>query len=124
MPHHFIANETQVTASSLHHPPLDFSLHVCDLYASSQHSLTKIQTPYTAVYLSEEDEYVKVDVEDQELDLTVCHRLLLARLVADIMQAVLSPPRVQASAREQDHLVRLQFRYLGYWLRLFLTLGA
>ena len=124
MPHRFIADETQVTASSLHHPSLDFSLHVCDLYASSQHPLTKLQTPYTAVYLSEEDEYVKVDVEDQELDLTVCHRLLPARLVTYIMQAVLSPPCIQASAREQDHLVRLQFRYLGHWLRLFLTLVA
>ena len=114
LPHYFITDETQVTASSLHHPPLDFSLHACSLCASFQHPLTKIQTPETAVYLSEEDEYVKVDVEDQELDHPVCHRLLPARLVADIIQAILSPPSVQASAREQHHLVRLQFRYLRH----------
>ena len=106
----FIANETQVIASSHHNPPLDFSLHVCDLYASSQYPLTKMQTPYTTVYLAEEDEYVKVDIEYQKLDLIVCHGLLPAWLFAYILQAVSSPPYIQASTREQD-LVCLQFRY-------------
>lgn len=124
MLHYFIADETQVTASSLHNPSLDLSLHVRDLYASSQPPLTKTQTSYTAAYLSEEDEYVKIEVEDQELDLPVCHGLLPARLIAYSMQVVLSPPCVQASAREQDYLVRLKFRYLGHWLPFLLTLGA
>ncbi|KAK4691407.1 hypothetical protein P7C71_g5588, partial [Lecanoromycetidae sp. Uapishka_2] len=62
------------------------------------------ETPHTAVYISEEDEYVRVDVEGQKPDLIVRHGVLPARLVAYIMQAVSNPPHVQASVREQDNL--------------------